>query len=151
MNFQQIKETLAKSRWLGFIADRHELWLWQRHRVALGAAIGVGIGILIPLAQIPISVFFSFLLRANIGAAAAATFITNPFTTIPIYMGVFKVGEYLSGESIIYQESAGIIELVSQAGTPLVIGMVTCSIGAFMLTYGLIYAFFGFVRSRQTD
>jgi uncharacterized protein (DUF2062 family) len=149
MNFQQIKETLAKSRWLGFIADRHELWLWQRHRVALGAAIGVGIGILIPLAQIPISVFFSFLLRANIGAAA--TFITNPFTTIPIYVGVFKVGEFLSGESIIYQESAGIIELVSQAGTPLVIGMVTCSIGAFMLTYGLIYAFFGFVRSRQTD
>jgi uncharacterized protein (DUF2062 family) len=149
MNFQQIKETLAKSRWLGFIADRHELWLWQRHRVALGAAIGVGIGILIPLAQIPISVFFSFLLRANIGAAA--TFITNPFTTIPIYVGVFKVGEYLSGESIIYQESAGIIELISQAGTPLVIGMVTCSIGAFLLTYGLIYAFFGFVRSRQTD
>ena len=47
------QETLARSRWLGWLAPwlgQPALWVWSRHGVALGVAIGIFFGMLVPVA-----------------------------------------------------------------------------------------------------
>ncbi|MCB2044038.1 MAG: DUF2062 domain-containing protein, partial [Rhodoferax sp.] len=43
-------------RWLGPLLRRPRLWRWSRRGVALGVALGIFFGLLIPVAQIPLSV-----------------------------------------------------------------------------------------------
>lgn len=51
----------------------------------MGVALGIGIGVFpIPL-QMPAAMLAAVALRANVAAAAAATWLTNPFTMAPIW------------------------------------------------------------------
>ncbi|MDO9012805.1 MAG: DUF2062 domain-containing protein [Gallionella sp.] len=61
------------------------LWRPTRHGVALGVALGIFFGLLVPLAQIPLSVGMAVLLRANVPTAIASTLVSNPVTFGPIY------------------------------------------------------------------
>ena len=63
------------------------------HRIALGAALGIFIGIL-PIMGIQMTVVALLALpfRANIKAALAGVWISNPFTFIPMYWGYYKFG-----------------------------------------------------------
>jgi uncharacterized protein (DUF2062 family) len=57
----------------------------HRRGVALGVALGIGIGVFpVPL-QMPAAMLAAVALRANVAAAAAATWLTNPFTMAPIW------------------------------------------------------------------
>jgi hypothetical protein len=47
--------------------------------------------------QIIIAVFFALLIRGNKIAAAAATWVSNPLTYVPIFGFNYKVGEWLLG------------------------------------------------------
>ena len=88
---------LSNSRMLSWVMHRTELWIWARHNVALGAAIGVSFGLLIPLGQLPASAFLAVILRAHIGAASVATLISNPITFAPLYYAAYKFGENVTG------------------------------------------------------
>jgi len=82
-------ETLERTRgfaWLGQFAREHpRLWVLHRRGVALGVALGIGIGVFpVPL-QMPAAMLAAVALRANVAAAAAATWLTNPFTMAPIW------------------------------------------------------------------
>ena len=84
-------------RWLATWLTHPSLWRWSRRSVALGVALGVFFGLLIPLAQIPVTAVAAVALRANLPAAAASTFVTNPVTFGPLYYAAWRLGNWLTG------------------------------------------------------
>ena len=82
--------------WLG----HPRLWHMHRQSVALGVAIGVVTGLLPGPVQILLAILVAIPFRANVLAAAATTFYTNPFTFIPLYMLAYSVGTLVTGEPI---------------------------------------------------
>lgn len=84
-------------RWLGPLLRRPRLWRWSRRGVAMGVALGIFFGLLIPVAQIPLSVGAAVLLRANVPAAAVSTLVTNPLTFGPLYYAAYKLGHWVTG------------------------------------------------------
>jgi len=98
-------QTMEQTRgfaWLGHYLRQHpRLWVLHRRGVALGVALGIGIGVFpLPL-QMPAAMLAAVALRANVAAAAAATWLTNPFTMAPIwglsaYLGSFVVPQQVS-------------------------------------------------------
>ena len=84
-------------RWLAPWLTHPALWRWSRRGVALGVALGVFFGLLIPLAQIPVTAVAAIALRANLPAAAASTFVTNPVTFGPVYYAAWRLGNWLTG------------------------------------------------------
>jgi len=84
-------------RWLGPLLRRPRLWRWSRRGVALGVALGVFFGLLIPVAQIPLSVGAAVVMRANVPAAAVSTLVTNPLTFGPLYYGAYRLGHWVTG------------------------------------------------------
>ena len=86
-------------RWMGPLLERRWLWHFSRRRVALGVGIGVFFGFLIPGAQIAGAALLALLLRANLPAAAVATFVSNPLTFVPITVAAYHTGSALLGES----------------------------------------------------
>jgi len=80
----------------------HRFWRMQGtpDEIALGLAIGVFSG-MFPFfgLQIIIAVAIATILRANKIMAALGTWISNPFTYLPIYLLNFHVGQWLLGHS----------------------------------------------------
>jgi uncharacterized protein (DUF2062 family) len=94
-------EIITANRYLGFLAPwlgHPRLWHMHRRSVALGIAIGLVTGLLPGPVQILLAVLIAIPLRANVLAAAFATFYTNPFTFIPLYMLAYQVGGLVTGE-----------------------------------------------------
>lgn len=141
---EKIKEKLGRSKYFGWVVQRKELWVFKRHNVALGAAIGVAAGLAIPIAQIPLSAILSVFFRAHIGIAAVSTLVTNPLTFAPIYYLAYRFGEYFTGIKFVpFSESESFIAWLSGVGAPLAVGLGVFSIVGFFLTYALVYSLFG--------
>lgn len=90
------REGLGRNRFIRPVSHRvlhPALWRANRRSVPRGVALGMVTGILFPVAQIFFSALLAFPLRANIPAAALTTFITNPFTTPPIWVAAYFIGE----------------------------------------------------------
>jgi hypothetical protein len=92
-------QTLEQTRgftWLGhYLREHPRLWVLHRRGVALGVALGIGIGVFpVPL-QMPAAMLAAVALRANVAAAAAATWLTNPFTMAPIWALSAFLGSFL--------------------------------------------------------
>lgn len=87
-------------RWLGPALHHPKLWHLSRRGMALGMALGFFFGLLIPLAQIPLSVAAAVALRANVPVAVASTLVTNPVTFGPIYYAAWRVGSTILGEPV---------------------------------------------------
>jgi hypothetical protein len=91
-------DSLARHRalaWLAPLVRDPRLWRLSCRGVALGVAIGVFFGFLIPIGQIPLAAILAFVLRANVGAAAASTLVSNPLTFPPIYLAAYQIGAWL--------------------------------------------------------
>jgi uncharacterized protein (DUF2062 family) len=68
-----------------YLRDHPRLWVLNRRGVALGVGLGIGIGVFpVPL-QMPAAMLAAVALKGNVAAAAAATWLTNPFTMAPIW------------------------------------------------------------------
>ena len=83
------RETFEKIKWLRPISHRillPELWRFHRRSVPRGVALGIIVGVLIPVAQTVFAALFALPAKANVPVAALTTFITNPFTTPPIWV-----------------------------------------------------------------
>ena len=98
----QAMEQTRGFAWLGHYLRAHpRLWVLHRRGVALGVALGIGIGVFpVPL-QMPAAMCAAVACRANVAAAAAATWLTNPFTMAPIwglsaYLGSFVLPQEVS-------------------------------------------------------
>ena len=66
------------------------------HRIAWGVALGTMVGFTPTLGiQIPIYLLLAAALRANQVAGVPILFISNPFTAVPLYYFVGKVGSFV--------------------------------------------------------
>ena len=146
------REQISRNRWLAWLGpwlQQPKLWHWSRRGVAMGVALGVFFGLLIPVAQIPLSVAVAVLLRANVPAAVASTLVSNPLTFAPIYYGAYRLGVWVTGEKAPPQdiEVIGTQELentlslwqrIAALGKPLVVGLCITALLMGLLSYGLI-------------
>ncbi len=128
---------------LGALGERFHnpnFWHFNRKSVSAGAFAGM-FAAFIPLpAQMLIAGALCFLVRGNIPVAAAATFITNPFTTIPISFFCYKVGALMLGDPFAADASFdfGFETLINEfwtVGKPFVLGCFTVSAVAAVLSY----------------
>jgi len=97
------REQLEANRWLRTLVPcltDPKLWQWSRRGVATGSAVGLFIGLLIPVAQIPLAVAATVIVRANVAVAALGTLLTNPLTVPPIYYAAYHLGAWVTGRSL---------------------------------------------------
>lgn len=138
------KDKILDSRFIKLLGPRvtgPKLWEWSKHNVALGSAIGVTFGLLIPLAQIPLSVIACIIFRANILAASITTLISNPITFAPLYYGAYQLGSLVLGLDInevdvtVGSSIAGSVSFMDM-GKPLYVGLgvtaIPVSIGVYI-------------------
>lgn len=138
-----IPHDMKEHRVWGALGERfHDpnFWHFNRKSVAAGAFAGM-FAAFIPLpAQMLIAGALCFLVRGNIPVAAAATFITNPFTTIPISFFCYKVGALMLGDPFAADANFSfdfdmLINEFWTVGKPFVLGCFTVSICAGILSY----------------
>jgi hypothetical protein len=141
------REQIHNNRWLAWLLPwlgHPKLWHWSRRGVATGVALGVFFGLLIPIAQIPLSVGAAIVLRANVPAAAVSTLVTNPITFGPIYYGAYRLGVVVTGEANAsanpptIDPQAGLWNRIAEVGKPLLVGLVITAVLMGLTIYGLI-------------
>ena len=153
------REQITGNRWLRWLVPflgHLRLWHWSRRSVAIGVAVGVFFGLLVPIAQIPLSVAASIVLRANIPVAAASTLVTNPVTFAPIYYAAYKLGLWVTGERGTLETYAeqppdldfvpdanldpeiGFWQRIANLGLPLFVGLAITATVAGFISYALI-------------
>jgi uncharacterized protein (DUF2062 family) len=97
------KDKYRRNNWNGSRVFRYWFLRFVRLRghpkeIARGIAVGVFAGWFPWMGlQMIFAVFFAFLVRGNKIAAAAATWVSNPLTYVPIFGFNYKVGEWLLG------------------------------------------------------
>jgi uncharacterized protein len=146
------RDEISRNRWLAWLRpwlNQPKLWHWSRRGVAMGVALGVFFGLLVPIAQIPLSVAAAVLLRANVPAAVGSTLISNPFTFGPIYYGAYRLGVWVTAdkkppddiEVIGKREIDSTVSLwqrITALGKPLMVGLCITAVLMGLLAYGVI-------------
>lgn len=79
--------------WLG----HPNLWCLNRRSVAGAVAIGLFCGLIPGPVQMLVALLLAIPLRKNIPVALVATFYTNPFTIVPLYLLAYAYGNLLLG------------------------------------------------------
>jgi uncharacterized protein len=140
--------------WLPFPRDPRLLAL-RRRSVALGAGIGVLVSVIPLPIQIPVAVIAAMWFRAHVLVAAAATLVSNPLTIVPMWAAAWKIGTALASGpdaalpaqwstqwSILFDADlltrAGLLDLVSTVGPPLLIGLPVLGAALALAAYVLV-------------
>jgi len=84
------------ARFGSFLAH-HNLWHMNRRSVAGGIAVGLLSGLVPGPNQVLSATILSVLLRVNLPVAVLATFYTNPFTIVPLYIAAYQLGAWVTG------------------------------------------------------
>jgi uncharacterized protein (DUF2062 family) len=90
------REAIAANRWMRPFAGnvlRPDLWRFTRRSVPRGVALGLFIGVIVPMAHFVIAAVLAVVVRANVPAALAATFIGNPLTVAGLWWVGYRIGE----------------------------------------------------------
>ena len=82
-------------RKLGDRLFAREMWQPERGRFAFGCAIGVFFAMMPVPFQMVAAALFAFLVRVNIPAAIACTWVSNPLTTPLILFSQYSLGSFL--------------------------------------------------------
>lgn len=145
---------IRENRWLRWLSPwlrQPRLWRWSRRGVAMGVALGIFFGLLVPVAQIPLSVGAAVLLRANVPAAAASTLVTNPLTFGPLYYAAYQLGHRFIGsppvddlqtqtsiqKATLAQPHKPMWKRVSDMGKPLLLGLTILATLMGLLSYAV--------------
>jgi len=144
------RESMEQNRLLRPVAHRvlaPALWRFTRRSVPRGVALGMVTGILFPVAQIAFSALLALPIRANIPVAAAMTFITNPFTTPPLWVAAYWIGKWVlhldaqvPGAPIATQVAANsgwLHWLLSTAGPATVVGLLIITLTLSVAGYAV--------------
>lgn len=141
------REELARNRWLKPVAHRvlrSDLWRFTRRSVPRGVALGIIVGVLVPVAQTVFAALLALPFRANVPVAAVTTFITNPFTTPPLWVAAYYLGRWmlkldaLTPDTDVTRQAHGLLNdwlawLLSDATPAIATGLVTLAlIGAIV-------------------
>lgn len=110
-------------------------------------------GLLIPIAQIPLSIIFCILLRANIAFAALFTLITNPITFAPVYAIAYQIGQFvmdfLNIREVNAEELNKYIGTLLEAGQPTIIGLWSLALVLVPLTYYSVIIFWKYKAYKR--
>lgn len=160
------KQEINKNPHLGWLKKfRHKnFWHLNRYSVAAGIASGV-FAAFIPLPiQMLCAAMIAIMVRGNILLAIAATWITNPFTFIPINVFLFKVGTLATNtpsvnpSEITYVdfEWANLLETLERfwlwlqkMGKPFLVGTLIVSISVSSTVFILIYGLWGLIGMHR--
>jgi hypothetical protein len=137
-------EDLERSRWLRPFAHRlgdRALWRARGEPLARGVAVGMFWAFVVPFAQVLFAAAHCVWWRANIPAAAAATFITNPLTVggwlvLAHHVGSLVVGPGESPSGVAGAD--GLWATIQALGLPTVVGMGIFAIGGALAGYVLV-------------
>ncbi len=126
-------------KWLSFLLHQPDLWHFNRRAVASGVAAGLLVAF-IPLPfQMLLAILIALLIRANIPVAAAVTWISNPFTFVPITLLIIKVGSWFTGIRPVETIAVtGIQQLFLMLGKNFLIGLPIVSAVAAVAGYLLV-------------
>lgn len=149
------RESFERIGWLRPIAHRvllPQLWRFHRRSVPRGVSLGVLVGVLIPFGQIVFAALLALPARANVPVAALTTFITNPFTTPPIWIAAYWLGAWMLhldamietrplGTQMQGEAGGWLLWLTSTAAPALAVGLlviavVGASIGYLLASFG---------------
>ena len=92
------RDKLESNRWIRPFAHlvlRAELWRFNRRSVPRGVALGIFIGVTIPFAHTFVAAILAFMVTANVPAAIAATWISNPFTWAIMWPMAYHIGRFM--------------------------------------------------------
>lgn len=163
-------EKMPGLRWLGrYLEERPWLWVANRRRVALGAALGLGLGVFPVPSQMVIAGAAAVVLRGNVAAAVAATWLTNPFTLVPIWaLSIWLGNLVLPGHAVkdvavvkhlelVWSQPAtwwpAITDWTMSLGKPLLVGLPLAGVVLGIALYAAIYvgwwALIRFERRRR--
>lgn len=143
------RDQMERNKWLRPVAHRvmaPALWRFTRRSVPRGVALGMVAGIIIPIAQIPVAAVFALPLRANIPAAAATTFITNPATTPFFWWVAYHIGRWMlrldaevPGQPIsqVASDPSWFDWLLVEAGPATAVGLIAMALAGAALGYAL--------------
>ena len=84
----------------GSVLHHHNLWHLHRKSVAGGFAVGVFTGMIPGPVQMLFAALFAIIFRVNLPVAVAATWFTNPVTSVPIYYLAYKIGSLITGKNV---------------------------------------------------
>lgn len=92
--------TIIENRWISKLGPRIKdpnLWHLNRRSVSAGIFAGV-LCAFIPLPiQIFVAIFLCFIIHGNLPISVASTWVSNPFTYIPLYYFCYEVGVWILG------------------------------------------------------
>ncbi|MGB7412584.1 MAG: DUF2062 domain-containing protein [Thermosynechococcaceae cyanobacterium] len=138
------QHTMTVRRWWRYYSLRLRRLRGSRESIARGLAVGAFAG-MFPIMgfQIIVGVLLAMVLRGNKIAAAAATWISNPFTYLPLFAFNFQVGQWVLMTHHLRVEQLGDVQNFSQllhlSGDFLITLLAGCSVmGAItaMVAYG---------------
>ena len=129
------------------------------HTVSRGMAVGMFWGFApMPFQMVP-ATFFCWIMRANLPAALACVWISNPLTYAPIFYVEYRIGTMLFADNAPltwedFQNTEGVKELFSmlfsQVGIPLLQGSIVVSIVMAVVGYGMgLLMFYYWKRAKR--
>ncbi|MEW6672870.1 MAG: DUF2062 domain-containing protein [Thermodesulfobacteriota bacterium] len=126
------------------------------HYIAVGMAIGVFVAITptIPF-HTAIALALAFILRGSKPAAVIAVWVSNPVTIPFFYLGSYKVGNFILGNSIPfdpkYESLAELAKLGLNATIALMVGGVILGIVPGIAAYFITRKIFTTLRARKAQ
>jgi uncharacterized protein (DUF2062 family) len=96
-------DSVKKSRYIapfGSALQHHNLWHLNRWSVAGGVAVGLFCGLVPGPLQMLSAALCAILLRVNLPVALVTTLYSNPFTIVPLYLLAYKLGSWVTGQTI---------------------------------------------------
>lgn len=138
--------------------ERYKPWLarrdvlsFARQPLARGVAIGMFCGLIPGPLQVLGTGGLCAALRGNLVAGVVATFYTNPFTIVPLYILAFQIGAFLlPGEHVLpplanidFSGTAwvsGLMQWVQALGWPLAVGLPVMALWFATTAYCLVQA-----------
>lgn len=148
--------------WLGSRIHNRDLWRFRRHPVANGLAGGLFFSML-PLPMQGAFAAAAGIARGwNLPAAIVATWVSNPFTYVPMFLGakgsVMAIYHLFGAEPAIRDltpshvkdlDWAGFWKLARHAGPELLLGYVLVGIACAIAGYVIVHSFWWLVRHHE--
>lgn len=152
---QSTLKNRLKRRFHDFI-ERTKKLQGDPHYIAVGMAIGVFVAITptIPFHTV-IALALAFILRGSKAAAAIAVWVSNPVTIPIFYVGSYKVGNFILGNSIPfdpkYESLSELAKLGLDATIAIVVGGVLLAIVPGIAAYFITRKIFTTLCARRAQ
>ena len=148
--------------WLGSRIHNRDLWRFRRHPVANGLAGGLFFSMM-PLPMQSLFAAATGIARGwNVPAAIAATWVSNPFTYVPMFLaakgsvsaiyhlfGVEPEIRHLTPAAVKDLDWQGFWNLASHAGPELLLGYLLVGLACAVTGYVLVHSFWWLVRHYE--